>query len=61
MQLANETAEDYGVPFVSKLHFFRHCVFHGYLHTFHGYLQITVEYAWLFMKSMVIYEKHGYL
>ena len=41
--------------------FFRHCVFHGYLHTFHGYLQITVEYAWLFTKTMVIYEKHGYL
>ena len=30
--------------------FFRHCVFHGYLHTFHGFLQITVEYAWLFKK-----------
>ena len=47
--------------------FFRHCVFHGYLRMFHDYLQITVEYAWLFTKSwlfmisVVIYEKHGYL
>ena len=42
--------------------FLRHCVFHGYLHTFHGHLQITVEYAWLFRKSMVInLQKHGYL
>ena len=37
--------------------FFRHCVFRGYLHTLHGYLQK----AWLFTKSMVIYEKYGYL